>query len=99
HTEGESDDAVQARPGCSEKMAAPARLRAVNACSGRKGFPGWSVTGRRLIQNRWNTRFDNTSFPARGKDRADPPGMQFGHFHRLIIAICQSAQAACQQFA
>src|SRR5262249_45948711 len=61
HTEGESDDAVQARPGCSEKMAAPARLRAVNACSGRKGFPGWSVTGRRLIQNRWNTRFDNTS--------------------------------------
>src|SRR6516164_1862744 len=45
-------------------MAAPAWLGTLNACSGRKGFRGWSVTGRRLIQNRWNTTFDNTSVTA-----------------------------------
>src|SRR5215471_14556733 len=50
HTEGESDDDVQARPGSSKAMAAPAWLGTLNACSGRKGFRGWSVTGRRLVQ-------------------------------------------------
>src|ERR1700688_977392 len=50
HTEGEPDDDVQARPGRSKEMAAPARLGTAAACSGRKDFRGWSVTGRRLIQ-------------------------------------------------
>src|SRR5579871_5759401 len=61
HAQGKPDDDVQARPGCSEAMAAPAWLGTDNACSGRKGFRGWSVTGRRLVQPSWNTTFDNTS--------------------------------------